>query len=325
MLERVQQTLDRIPGYTAYRAKERRRDDDRAIREQFADDLDATAAQVETITRDLANQRRLDLIQPVESLFRQIGHLASRVRTAPAGYAGLFDEREIDELALDQLRRFDEQTIAESSTLAEQVTALQRAAAAKGDLAPLVAAVEEEVARIGAIWDGRMRVVESARPSPEREVVALLDPAQPSPTNDRPLTVNVGDALAILDENFIVTSMLRVDAAPHELLLARLDSGPTWLFLLQGQSTLAASVVQVEDGNEPAGSPLAAGQGRSQATDHTGATAEAAVAFALHAVGDDEAQQGTIWLRLDWGREQRQYSGKRLHMSDVEMFGRPTT
>lgn len=83
MLERVQRALNQIPGYTAYQSKERRRDDDRAVRNQLADELDASAAQVETIGRDLANKRKLDLIQPVESLFHQIGHLANRVRIAP--------------------------------------------------------------------------------------------------------------------------------------------------------------------------------------------------------------------------------------------------
>jgi len=324
MLDRARSALNRIPGYTGYRAKERRRDDDRAVRNQLADDLDASAAQIESIGRDLANQRRLDAIQPVESLFRQIGHLANRVRTAPSGYAGLYDEREIDELALDQLRRFDEQAAKEASTLAEQVTSLQRGAALPGDFAPALATAVDEVSRLSALWDGRTRVVETARPSPETELVSLLDPAVPQTSTTKPIVLSVGDAFAIYDRNAIVTAKLRIDAAPHDVTLMRMDSGPDWLFLLQGDTTKAATVTETPDEQRPEGTVLFDGPGRSKATDHTGTNAEAAVVATIVESGAAGDKESSIWIRLDWGKQRRQYSGIAIHPSDLETFGRPT-
>lgn len=324
MLEPAQSELNRIPGYAGYRSKERRRDDDRAVRNQLADDLDASAAQVETIGRDLANQRRLDAIQPVESLFRQVGHLANRVRTAPSGYAGLYDEREIDELALDQLRRFDEQAAKEASTLAEQVTALQRAAANAGDFAPALGMVVDEVSRLSALWDGRTRVIETARPSPESELVSLLDPASPTAAASQAIVLNVGDAFAIYDRNAIVTATLRIATPPHEVVLARMDSGPDWLFLLQGETTRAATVTETPDDPQPEGTVLVDNPGRSKATDHAGATAEAAVLATIVESGAEAGRESSIWVGLDWGTQRRQYSGTIIHLSDLETFGRPS-
>jgi hypothetical protein len=324
MLERVQKALNQIPGYTAYQSKERRRDDDRAVRNQLADELDATAAQVEAIGRDLANERKLNLIQPIESLFHQIGHLANRVRTAPSGYTGLFDEREVDELALDQLRRFDEQAATETTTLAELVTALQRQVSSSADPASAIASAVAEVSRLSALWDGRGRVLETARPSPESELVALLDPASPPTAAPKSVVIDVGDAVAVAGKNAIVTATLRVDASPHEVLLGRLDNGPDWLLVLQGTSPTVATVVDASGTERPSGTILVEGQGRSQATDRTGAAAEAAVAVTIVESGGESDGESTIWVGLDWGKEQRQYRGSTFHPSDLETFGRPT-
>ena len=65
-------------------------------------------ARVERIGRDLANARRLGEIGAVERASQAIRHYIDRVRTATPGYGGLFGERDIDGVALDQLRLFDE-------------------------------------------------------------------------------------------------------------------------------------------------------------------------------------------------------------------------
>ncbi len=321
MIERVQRRLHQIPGYTAYRAKERRRDDDRAVREGVAGDLQAIAADVESIARDLANQRRLDQIQPVESLVRQIRLLADRVRTAPGGYAGLFSDQEIDEYALDQLRRFDEQAQRELSSLTDLVQMLNQQAAKQAEIGPSLVRAKEEVDRLSSLWDTRGRVVETARPAPEREVLAILEPVSPQTGSEPPLVVDAGDAIGILDDHYIITSTLRIDAQPHTLLLAKLDAGPSWLLSLTGETSLTGLVKETKEAGQSGAGPPIAGQGRATATDSSGSGAEAAVTFTLHAEEDEE---GTISLVLDWGAERRSYHGKRIASGDVETFGKPT-
>ena len=321
MIERVQRHLHQIPGYSAYRAKERRRDDDRAVRDGVAGDLQAIAADVESIARELANRRRLDQIQPVESLVRQIRLLADRVRTAPGGYAALFSAREIDEYALDQLRRFDEQAQRELSTLNELVQNLNLPAGEQADLGPQLGSVNEEVDRLSTLWDTRGRVIETARPAPEREVLAILEPASPKAKSGPQVTIEAGDAVSVFEDHYIITSALRLDAPPHTLLLARLDSGPRWLLSQTGELTISGLVTETTESNQPSGGPAIVGQGRATATDTTGSVAEAAVTFSLHA---EDLEEGTISLELDWGGERRLYHGKRIAPDDVESFGKPT-
>src|SRR3712207_1660324 len=104
----MREILDRVPGYRGYRLKEERRDADRRVRAAVADSYAAQLARVERIGRELANARRLGEIAAVERASQAIRHYVDRVRTASAGYGGLFGERDVDGVALDQLRLFDE-------------------------------------------------------------------------------------------------------------------------------------------------------------------------------------------------------------------------
>ena len=105
---RISDALDRVPGYRGYRLKEERRDADRRVRAAVADAYAAELARVERIGRDLANARRLGEISAVERTSQAIRHYIDRVRSATPGYGGLFGDRDIDGIALDQLRLFDE-------------------------------------------------------------------------------------------------------------------------------------------------------------------------------------------------------------------------
>ena len=106
--QRMREALDRIPGYRGYRLKEERRDADRRVRAAVADAYAAELARVERIGRDLANARRLGEIGAVERASQAIRHYIDRVRSLTPGYGGIFGDRDIDGIALDQLRLFDE-------------------------------------------------------------------------------------------------------------------------------------------------------------------------------------------------------------------------
>src|SRR5215212_4414081 len=97
--------LQSVPGYRGYKSKEERRDSDRRVRERVAT---AFAGQAERVASDLANQRRLRDIGPVDEFAQTVRHLIDRISTASYGYGGLFSDRNVDEHALDQLRLFDE-------------------------------------------------------------------------------------------------------------------------------------------------------------------------------------------------------------------------
>src|SRR5215212_5078911 len=91
---RVASLLNKIPGYSGYRNKESRRDEDRRLREELAREYGQIA-------------QRLAEIGNVERVERALRRFTDRLRTATYGYGGLFSDRSIDERALDQLQAFD--------------------------------------------------------------------------------------------------------------------------------------------------------------------------------------------------------------------------
>ena len=134
--QRIREALDRVPGYRGYRLKEERRDADRRVRAAVADAYAAELARVERIGRDLANARRLGEIAAVERTSQAIRHYIDRVRSATPGYGGLFGDRDIDGIALDQLRLFDEGLLVGVDELRPAIDRLEADFAAGQPLAP---------------------------------------------------------------------------------------------------------------------------------------------------------------------------------------------
>ncbi len=320
MQERLQRLIEQIPGYTGYRTKERRRDEDRGVRERLAAKLMSAAGDIDAVALELANQRRLDLIQSVWSLSRRIGHLVDKVSSTSTGYAGLFSDRDVDEGAIDQLRRFDEEVESETTTLLTLAGSLKSQVGTFEEVNATVSKAMAELDRLDKLWDHRERVIESARPSAEQEVLALLDNGAVSTSAITPPTITPGTALSIAGEDFVVTQLVYVDAAPTSLHLARLDEGPSWLLILDLPEKVFARVSRNSDQSEPSGSAIAEGQGNSNVTSNDGQAKAAAVKFAVQA---DTSNERVVWVSLDWGTERRVYHGKQLDVSDIEVFGQP--
>ncbi|MER3484899.1 MAG: hypothetical protein C4345_01870, partial [Chloroflexota bacterium] len=122
--DRIQSLLAKIPGYRGYREKEDRRDADRRVREHVASAFAKQAERVERVARQLAEQRKIQDVGAVDEFARSIRHLIDRILTATYGYGGLFSARNVDEVALDQLRRFDESLLQGAQELEAPVATL---------------------------------------------------------------------------------------------------------------------------------------------------------------------------------------------------------
>ncbi len=103
-LERV---AAKIPGYKGYLEKESRRDVDKLHREHLATLLFQLKAPINTVIRELADNRRLFEVGPIEKVLQKLDKVENRIRYASYGYAGFFDAVKIREDQLDQLYHFD--------------------------------------------------------------------------------------------------------------------------------------------------------------------------------------------------------------------------
>lgn len=329
---RVGGLLDRIPGYRGYRSKEDRRDADRRVREHLVSAYDAAADRVERVARDLATQRRLGEIGPVDEFARTLRHFIDRVRTATYGYGGLMGDRDVDALALDQLRQFDEGLLSGVDELARPIGDLETALAAKGDLAAPAAAGKAVVRTLLARFDLRGEVVETGKAAPTESVLRVL---QAGPTDAVPPGFNLetGGALAILGDDYLVDARVAIDGDPTSLRLFRLSGGgeERWLVVPSRAAHGMALTTAVGEPPGPSAETVldgttytteVAGSGDGEVVGVGGSSGSRPVRFSLLVGTDDPAKRAVV---LDWGTERQAYAGQPVDPRDVEVFGQPAT
>jgi hypothetical protein len=98
---------DKIPGYSGYVDKDRRRDIDKLHREHLANRLRSLKAPLTDLLGELTSTGRLMEVGPVDSAIKKLDQLENRIRYASYGYSGFFDVVKIEEAQLDALYRFD--------------------------------------------------------------------------------------------------------------------------------------------------------------------------------------------------------------------------
>jgi len=125
----LQRLGDKIPGFSGYQAKERRRDIDKLHREAVADRIRGLKAPVATAVRDLTDSGRLLEVGPLERVSKKVDTIENRVRFATYGYSGFFDVVQIKEEQLDGLYHFDLKLV-ENVEAAEQAAAVLASATA---------------------------------------------------------------------------------------------------------------------------------------------------------------------------------------------------
>lgn len=315
MVDRIQGLLDRVPGYSGYRDKERRRDEDKRVRVAVAESIGQIASGVQDAGRTLADARQLQDIQAVEALYQRTTLLENRIRNATYGYAGLFDDVKVDEAALDQLARFDRQMGKELTALDGAASAVQAAGTDPGAIGQALANANGELTRLETLWNGRAAVIATGRPTSDQKALDLLDAASapPTPAAPAPPQVLPGAALAILGDNFIVDLTMVVTGSDETLNLARIGPGD-WLLQASGKAEVVARLK--ESGQAPAGQ-TAGSPGRCVITGKDGSSQTAAVTYALVTAGD------AISAQIGFSDETRSFSGNKIAADDVEIFGQP--
>lgn len=150
---------DKIPGYSGYVDRERRRDIDKLHREHLADRLRDLKAPLTDVMRELSSTGRLFEVGPVDSAIKKLDHLENRVRFASYGYSGFFDVVKIEQAQLDSIYRFDLALVEHVDKLAAKINELKAKAGTAEGLkvasSELAAAVDE----INHTFDERSRAI----------------------------------------------------------------------------------------------------------------------------------------------------------------------
>lgn len=320
--------LNKIPGYRGYRAKEDRRDADRRVRDHLVIVYGSAADRIEAVAKALADQRRLGDVGPVDQFAQQLLHFIDRVRTATYGYGGLFSDRDVNELALDQLRQFDESLASGIDELAKPIDALEAALASGGDVVPPAQAGSMVVRQLLARLDLRDQVIETGKPADQASVLKVLEkPGAEAPP--AAYDMKKGDALSVLGDDYVVDATIDVDAGAQSFRLFRVRAEPEqWLFVPRQPADTPALLSAVAAETTPSGqttidgvayTATASGAGNGQVSGVGGNSDQRSVRFTRLRAGDGAER---VALLLDWGKERQVLAGKDVHSDDIEVYRR---
>ena len=154
----LQRLGDKIPGFSGYQAKERRRDIDKLQREAIADRMRSVKVAIAGATRDLTDAGRLLESAPLERVSKKVDTVENRVRFATYGYSGFFDAVQIKEEQLDRIYRFDLALVEKIEAVEHQASALG-AGGSPADLKTAIAGLEHAVDDLNTSFDARQQAI----------------------------------------------------------------------------------------------------------------------------------------------------------------------
>jgi hypothetical protein len=155
---------DKIPGYSGYVARERRRDIDKLHREHLADRLRAAKQPVNEVMRELTSGGRLFEIGPLERVLKKVDQIENRVRFASYGYSGFFDVVKIEEPQLDRIYRFDLALVEKVEEVERRAAELAGRGTTADGLKQAAADLERAADDLNRTFDERYRAIEDIRP-----------------------------------------------------------------------------------------------------------------------------------------------------------------
>jgi hypothetical protein len=99
--------LNKIPGFGGYIERQKRRDSDKLIREFIFDRFRDLEGRISRLQRDFISQGEIQYVDDLEATAIKLRTFADRLRTAPRGYAGMFDAVKINEEELTRIYEYD--------------------------------------------------------------------------------------------------------------------------------------------------------------------------------------------------------------------------
>jgi hypothetical protein len=326
-MDRINNLLTRVPGYTGYRDKENRRDSDKRVRDQIVAALEPTIARIESLASDLANRREIMSVGPVDTVAKSARHLQDQIRTTTYGYGGIGGDRNVDAAALDQLVQFDTDLLAKTDTLGPLVDALTTTTDDASRL-PALGAITSALTSLQNQFDERAFVIDTGRPSIQSSPTSpltVLEAEGTKPLSPPAMNLKKGDAISIDGANFLIDASIVLEGKQPSRLL-RIGIAPErWLIV---NARFAADTTRAEVSIGPTGATVggqtlaAHGSGSAEA-EVTGLGGSSGRQTAQFQIFGGESVSGPIAFVLTWPSASLQLAGHGLALDDIEIYGEP--
>lgn len=158
----LEQLGRRIPGFSGYLDRERRRDADRLQREFMARSLSDLKRKVQDAQEALLEAGQMKLMAKLDDVGNVMDRVVNRLRHANQGYAGFFDVNQVNEEELARIYEFDLSLVNNLSHAEEAVTALN-ANVDKEDVKNRVSDLEKSIRELDSKLDERERLLKGVR------------------------------------------------------------------------------------------------------------------------------------------------------------------
>ena len=155
----LERLSSKIPGYSGYVDRERRRDVDKLQREHLADRLRGLKTPLTDVMRELSNGGRLFEVGPVDAAIKKLDHLENRVRFASYGYAGFFDVVKIEQPQLDAIYKFDLALVERVDEIEAKLSQMKAQASTSDGLKTACGEVAAEIDQTARVFDDRYKVI----------------------------------------------------------------------------------------------------------------------------------------------------------------------
>jgi hypothetical protein len=151
----------KIPGFSGYIEKSRRREADQILRETIAARLEEVRIQLagvhQTLSRDII--KAIDHAEPLGHADTRLMGLIGKVRDAPQGYAGFFDAVKVKEDDLARVYAFDEAMLAHSDQIGADVSAVEKAVDMDSDIAGSIRILDTNLREANTTFNSRQEIL----------------------------------------------------------------------------------------------------------------------------------------------------------------------
>jgi hypothetical protein len=160
----IDRLSEKIPGYSGYVDRERRRDVDKLHREHLADRIRAFKAPLTDLMRDMTSTGRLLEVGSIDLALKKLDRLENRIRFASYGYSGFFDATNIEQAELDSIYQFDLAMVEHVDKLESKLNDLKAKASTAEGLKVGSAELVNEIDSTDRAFDERYKAINNFNP-----------------------------------------------------------------------------------------------------------------------------------------------------------------
>jgi len=160
--EKLESLMRKIPGFSGYLDRERRRDADKLQREFMAKGLTELKRKVQDAQEQLIEAGQMKLMTKLDDVNNIVDRVAGRLRHATYGYSGFFDQNQVNLDELNRIYEFDLSLVNELQHADEAVLGLTSSLEGEAVRAR-IGDLEKSIRAVDAKLDERERLLKGVR------------------------------------------------------------------------------------------------------------------------------------------------------------------